>query len=147
MRELVREEAANGTAVFFSSHILEQVEAVCDRVGILNDGKLVVQDTINNLREEVFTNCRIEISLRTIPDDSGGLASVEGVQNVDIDGSTLRVTCANPTVKADVVAHLYERAEITEIISEPTSLEEMFEQYTGDEGTAGNDETHTEVVV
>lgn len=147
MRELVREEATNGTTVFFSSHILAQVEAVCDRVGILNDGGLVVQDTIDNLREEVFTDCRIDISLRTIPDNSGGLESVEGVQNVDIDGSTLCVTCTNPTVKAEVVTHLYERAEITEIISEPASLEEMFERYTSDEGTAGNAETHTEVVV
>ncbi len=36
-----------GTTVFFSSHILEHVEAVCDRVGVLNSGELVAVDTIN----------------------------------------------------------------------------------------------------
>ncbi|WP_135852379.1 ABC transporter ATP-binding protein [Halorussus salinus] len=137
MRELIREEAADGTAVFFSSHILAEVEAVCDRVGILNDGRLVAQDTIDNLREEVFSNCVIEATVRTKPDDLT-LESVDGVQSVEVDGSTLRVTCENPTVKADVVAYLHDRVGVTDIIAEQASLEEMFETYTDDE-TAESD--------
>ncbi|MEF8827361.1 MAG: ABC transporter ATP-binding protein, partial [Halapricum sp.] len=47
IRQIVQAEADRGATVFFSSHILEQVEAVCDRVGILNQGHLVAVDTID----------------------------------------------------------------------------------------------------
>ncbi|MGM0604826.1 MAG: ABC transporter ATP-binding protein, partial [Halobacteriota archaeon] len=50
MREIIRAEADRGATVFFSSHILEQVEAICDRVGILNEGRLVALDSIDGLR-------------------------------------------------------------------------------------------------
>ena len=50
MREVVRERADEGTTVFFSSHILSEVEAVCDRVGVMNAGELVAVDTIDGLR-------------------------------------------------------------------------------------------------
>ncbi|OYR85921.1 copper ABC transporter ATP-binding protein, partial [Halorubrum ezzemoulense] len=51
LRDIIREEASDGTTVFFSSHVLSQVEAVCDRVGILDDGELVAVDTVAGLRE------------------------------------------------------------------------------------------------
>jgi ABC-2 type transport system ATP-binding protein len=53
MRELVRAEAARGTTVFFSSHILGEVEAVCDRVGTLSAGELVAVDDVEHLRKAV----------------------------------------------------------------------------------------------
>ncbi len=55
MRDIVVEEAERGTTVFFSSHILEQVEAVCDRVGILRDGELVADGTLRQLRDTLLT--------------------------------------------------------------------------------------------
>ncbi len=51
VRSIVREESAEGTTVLISSSILSQVEAVCDRVGILRDGELVAVDTVEDLRE------------------------------------------------------------------------------------------------
>jgi ABC-2 type transport system ATP-binding protein len=51
MRSVVRERADAGTTVFFSSHILGEVEAVCDRVGAMNGGRLTALDTIEGLRE------------------------------------------------------------------------------------------------
>jgi len=48
MRDIVREESERGATVFFSSHIMEQVEAVCDRVGILRDGKMVAVDSVED---------------------------------------------------------------------------------------------------
>jgi len=69
MRELVRSEAAAGTTVFFSSHDLGRVEAVCDRVAILNDGNLITVDTIDGLREAI--GARAELYLR-IPEARRG---------------------------------------------------------------------------
>ncbi|MFC4450730.1 ABC transporter ATP-binding protein [Halorussus aquaticus] len=137
MRAILREEADDGTAVFFSSHVLAEVDSVCDRAGILDDGRLVVQDTVESLRESVFTACRVEVTVRTIPDGEFGLADVDGVENVERDESTLRVTCANPSVKASVVAHLHDRTTVTDLVSEPASIEETFEAYTADEAADG----------
>jgi len=50
MRRIITEENDRGATVFFSSHIMEQVEGVCDRVGVLQSGQLVAEDTVDALR-------------------------------------------------------------------------------------------------
>ena len=52
VRDIVREENERGAAVFFSSHVLGQVELVCDRLGIVHDGRLVASGTPENLRNQ-----------------------------------------------------------------------------------------------
>ncbi|ELZ12249.1 sulfate-transporting ATPase [Halovivax asiaticus JCM 14624] len=69
MREIVREECDRGATVFFSSHILEQVEAVADRVGILSDGQLLTVDTIDGLRDGVGATGELTVTLE--PDAAG----------------------------------------------------------------------------
>ena len=49
LKEIMREFCANGGAIFFSSHVLEVVEKLCDRVGIIKDGKLVAQGTMQQI--------------------------------------------------------------------------------------------------
>lgn len=50
VREIVHEETQRGATVFFSSHVLGQVELVCDRIGVLHEGQLVAEGTLNELR-------------------------------------------------------------------------------------------------
>jgi len=50
VREIVNEETERGTTVFFSSHVLGQVELVCDRIGVLHEGQLVAEGTLTELR-------------------------------------------------------------------------------------------------
>jgi ABC-2 type transport system ATP-binding protein len=138
MRDTIREEANTGTTVFFSSHILPEVEAVCDRVGIMSDGQLVAVDTIDTLREQVGGTARIVLTVDTVP-DSLGLERVDGVRNFGVDGKEVRVDCHNTTVKADVVRHIGEHADITDIISEESSLEELFNRYTGETSEAATE--------
>jgi ABC-2 type transport system ATP-binding protein len=52
VREIVHEENDRGAAVFFSSHVLGQVELVCDRVGILHQGRLVAEGSVEELRAD-----------------------------------------------------------------------------------------------
>ncbi len=51
LKQLMRRQADKGNTVFFSSHVIDVVEKVCDRIGIINHGKLVAVDTLDNIRE------------------------------------------------------------------------------------------------
>ena len=129
MREIIREEAASGTTVFFSSHILSEVEAVCDRVGIMNEGSLATVDTLESLRDSSGT-ARIEFELERVP-DSLALEGIAGVREVSVDGDWVGVTCADPTVKIEVIRAVDREATVLDVLSEETSLEELFNRYTG----------------
>ncbi|SIR92096.1 ABC transporter ATP-binding protein [Natronorubrum thiooxidans] len=138
MREIVREESARGATVFFSSHIMEQVEAVCDRVGILRDGEMVAVDTVSGLRDSVGggTSLRVTVdrinddalqAVRSLPDVGG--ATVEG-QNpptlvVQVDGS-----------KTTVLSTLEDRGiDVQDFSTTEASLEDVFQSYTTDTST------------
>ena len=135
MRDILHEKAAEGVTVFFSSHILSEVEAVCDRVGILNNGELIIVDTIENLR--AAADATIQLTLDTIPDPLG-LEEVAGVTTVEVKDKTVSNSCKHAGVKVDVVRHVDERTTIQDILSEDTSLAEMFAKYTADGEPAGD---------
>lgn len=134
MREIVREENDRGATVFFSSHILGQVEAVCDRVGILRDGELVAEDSVAGLREAVGTEGTLRITVDQLAEDSvDEIRAVAGVSDVTIDQNTLSVTCrddAKTTVLGEIEAL---GMSITDFETEEVSLEELFAAYTTEE--------------
>jgi ABC-2 type transport system ATP-binding protein len=130
IREITLEHAANGGTVFFSSHILSQVEAVCDRVGILNRGRLVAVDTIEGLRESVGTGSTITLTVDTPPT---GLAAeaLDGVVDVTVDGETVRATCTDPAAKMAVIdAVRAAGSAVLDLETHEASLEELFTEYT-----------------
>ncbi|MFB6255093.1 MAG: ATP-binding cassette domain-containing protein [Halobacteriaceae archaeon] len=132
MQKLVREEASQGTTVFFSSHILSQVEAVCDRVGILSDGKLVATDTVEGLRKTVGAGSELE--LRITGSTQADISEIDGVDSVHQQDGILRVTCSNSRAKATVISTLTNSGtEIIDIKSQPASLEDVFRAYTTEE--------------
>ena len=145
LREIVRAEADRGATVFFSSHILGQVEAVCDRVGILADGELVAVDTVDGLREAAGASSTLELTMGEPP--SPDLVAGEGVTDVTVRGNRLRVTCTDSRAKARVVADLHDRdRDVVDVGSESASLEELFAVYTNggpasERGDPGADET------
>jgi ABC-2 type transport system ATP-binding protein len=131
MRELVREQAERGTSVFFSSHILGQVEAVCDRVGIMSDGRLVAEDTIEGLRESMGSGSTLELTVDRVPDDLDLAATIEGVTEVTADGDVLRVAVTDSGVKSEVINEVEHRgATVTDITTQQASLEDLFAAYT-----------------
>ena len=52
LKQLMRRHADNGNTVFFSSHVIDVVEKVCDRIGIINHGRLIEVDTVDNIRAD-----------------------------------------------------------------------------------------------
>ncbi|MFC7140290.1 ABC transporter ATP-binding protein [Halosimplex aquaticum] len=130
MRSVIRDRAEGGTTVFFSSHILSEVEAVCDRVGVMNEGRLVAMDTIEGLRESASGQATIELQCAEAP-PRDGVADIDGVSSVDVAGTKLTATCTDPRAKVDVVKRVDSRAEVVDILADNTSLEELFNQFTG----------------
>ena len=139
MRQIVREEADRGATVFFSSHIMEQVEAVCDRIGIMNGGELVAVDTVDALRATAGSASTLVVSVDEVPDTSR-VRAVDGVDDVAVDGTTLHVGCSDPAIKADVISRI-ERAGVSviDIDVEETDLADVFAEYTNEAGTPGAD--------
>lgn len=132
LRHIVLDHAERGGTVFFSSHILEQVEAVCDRVAILNNGQVVAMDTIEGLREEVGTGETITLSVDMVPQGVEGELSAFGpVRSVSTEPGTINVSCTDSRVKVDVIDRVRDMgATVVDINTSEASLEELFAAYT-----------------
>jgi ABC-2 type transport system ATP-binding protein len=131
IRDIIREERDRGATVFFSSHILEQVEAVCDRVAILSGGDVVAVDTIDGLREKMDTDSTLTVTLdRPFGDDSGRLEALDGVSGVTVADNRLSVSCAD-AAKIRVLLELDELGYgVPNFDTGETSLEELFVELT-----------------
>ncbi len=134
MREIIRRENARGTTVFFSSHIMEQVEAICDRVAIIDSGRLVAVDTVDGLRDATEAATTLSVSVSGVDDAMlETVAGLEGVSDVALDGDRLRVTLAGGS-KFDVLNTLDDAgASVGDFSVEESSLEDLFVKYTTEE--------------
>jgi len=133
VRKIVNEEANRGTTVFFSSHILSQVEAVCDRVGILRKGELVAVDTVEGLRDAAGAEARLRITVGEYDaDDVAAVRALDGVSEVQQRDGELIVSVADGT-KTSVLTTLEDRGvSIADFETEEASLEELFLSYTNE---------------
>jgi len=136
LREIIREETGRGATVFFSSHILEEVEKVCDRVGILAAGELVALDTIDNLRGDLRAGATVTATLDAVPGDIA-VGDVPDVRAVSVDDGTVTAEVTEPGAKMRVLRHLDERATVEDVAIEEASLEALFEEYTNGTGASG----------
>ena len=131
VREIARDHADRGKTVFFSSHILSQVEAVCDRVAILDRGRLVAVDTIDGLREALDTGSTVTLTVDAVPDRLT-LGELSGVDDVAVDDRTIRVRVGEAAAKVDVIDRAREDgAAILDVAIAESSLEDLFSAYTG----------------
>jgi ABC-2 type transport system ATP-binding protein len=133
MRRIIREERDRGATVFFSSHILGQVDAICDRVAILNHGRIVAVDTIEGLRNSTGAGTALTITVDAVPEGAIEAAeAIEGVRSVVVDGDAVTVHTDGGSKTAILRALENRGAEIRDFTTEETSLEELFARYTED---------------
>ena len=117
-RECIREAKERGQAVFLSSHILSEVEALCDRVGILREGRLVDQGTLAELRH--LSTQTVDV---TFSDRVPQLPPLPGVQVNQAGPNALRFEVSGsvgPVINA-LAGH-----PVTALVSREPSLEEIF---------------------
>lgn len=141
LRELLEQLTAAGTAIFFSSHNLSEVETVCDRVAILDDGRLLAVDSVRRLRERVGGVEQLKFSLSQPPDDShlATISVLDGVSEIHTDGRALTVVVTEPTVKAQTVEFVREEADVLDLAIEQSSLEDLFRRYTDSGADSADD--------
>jgi ABC-2 type transport system ATP-binding protein len=129
-RHCIREARGRGQTVFLSSHILSEVEALCDRVGILRQGKLVEMGTLAQMRH--LAALTVEATFDgPVPDLSG----VPGVSSVETDG---RVVRCHVHGSVEPLLKVLATAGVTQLLSREPSLEELFLAQYGD-GPYGGD--------
>lgn len=123
-RETLSEAKRNGQTILLSSHILSEVEAVCDRVGILRAGKLVETGTLQEMRH--LSAVAIEATFdKDVPD----LTGAAGVTDVMQNRTTLRCHVSGPVTE---VIQRISAARPVRLISKEPSLEELFLSRYGD---------------
>ncbi|MEU7858667.1 ABC transporter ATP-binding protein [Nonomuraea sp. NPDC049141] len=118
-RQCVTEERGNGRTVLLSSHILSEVEALCDRVTIVRDGRAVESGTLAQLRH--LTRSSITAELDRIPD---GLAELAGVHELAVSGSRVRFEVE--AARLGGALRLLTDAGVRSLTCQPPTLEELF---------------------
>ncbi|AGN00033.1 ABC-type multidrug transport system, ATPase component [Salinarchaeum sp. Harcht-Bsk1] len=133
MREIIQAENDRGATVFFSSHIMEQVEAVCDRVGIINKGSLVADNSIDGLRNATETGEVLFVTLDRIDESvRQQVAALDGVADVAIDDGRIRLSVADRS-KFRVLESIDDGvAPVQDFEVVESSLEDLFVRYTTD---------------
>ncbi|WP_205325881.1 ABC transporter ATP-binding protein [Glycomyces sp. YM15] len=119
-RQLIAESVADGATVFLSSHVLSEVELVCDRIGLIRAGRLERVGSLNELRP--LRTHRIEAVFAGRLSESD-LANVPGVTGPTIDDH--RLTCSVSGTVAPLL-RLLQDADVVELDSHELSLEEVF---------------------
>ncbi len=118
-RECIDEERDNGRTVLLSSHILAEVEALCDRVSIIRDGRTVDTGTLSELRH--LTRTSITAELATPPT---GLSDLAGVHDLVEEGARVRFDVDNDDL--DTALRHLTTFGVRSLTSQPPTLEELF---------------------
>jgi ABC-2 type transport system ATP-binding protein len=118
-REVVADERRAGRSVLLSSHVLSEVEALCDRVSIVNAGRTIETGTLAQMRH--LTDTSVDAVVAGPPPLLG---DVEGVHGLRVDGQRVRAQVPSPRL-GEVLARLG-TAGIVSLVSRPPTLEELF---------------------
>jgi ABC-2 type transport system ATP-binding protein len=120
-RECIGEERRAGRTVLLSSHILSEVEQICDRVSIIREGRLVDSGTLSDLRHLTRTSVTA-----TVSSPPAGL-DLSGVHDLHIEGN--KIICQVDMSALDELVKALGPLGVTSLISHPPTLEELFMRH------------------
>jgi ABC-2 type transport system ATP-binding protein len=130
--ELVRERRAAGSTTLFSSHVLSEVESLCERVGMIRNGRMITVQVLAELQAARPRLVRIEFAER----QAAAAFELEGSRRRELDGSLLVLEFAGEPA---ALVHALAAERIVDLVIEKASLEDIFLQlYRDDEpGSSG----------
>lgn len=117
---------AQGKTILLSSHILSEVEKLCDHVSIIRKGKIIEEGTLEELRHLTRTNFEV-----TSSENLEGLENIEGIHQVERENTTTTFQVDSENVNE--VIQLLSQYKITHLTSAPPRLEDLFIRYYDDQ--------------
>ena len=118
-QECVLDAKKDGKSILLSSHILSEVEKLCDRVGIISQGKMIETGTLSELRHLTRTNLLVETKLKMI-----GLQELKGISSIKETGQVLSFQV--DAEELDMVIKYVSQFGIVRLESAPPTLEDLF---------------------
>jgi len=137
-QQCIREERQRGRTVLLSSHILAEVEALCDRVTIIRLGRAAETGTLAEMRHLTRTSIAADLA-----GEPNGLSTLPGVHDLQVDGT--RVRCEVDTNRLDAVLRQLTSVGVRSLVSQPPTLEELFLRHYQDDLSTGGNHTRTAV--
>jgi len=133
--QAVRALQARGLSILYTTRDIEDAEALCDRIAIMDEGRLVAVGTVSEILARSRTREVIELTLGRPPGDLGSIARLDGVLRLELSGTELRVftlhapgvlavLCGTPAFLAQPILTM----KVT-----PVTLEDVFVELTGKE--------------
>jgi ABC-2 type transport system ATP-binding protein len=133
MRDLIKRLAADGITILLSSHLLYEVEELCNRVAIIRKGSIVYEGQLRDLLATATTSYRLRSRdperARTVCLNQAGL------ENIALEGDEIRFSADEDAVASLSLALGQARVAITQLVAEVQSLEELFLGMTGGESS------------
>ena len=120
---LVREVTAEGSTVFLSSHVLDEVQHLCDHVAIIRDGRLVAVEEVEELRRRAIREVTIHFAG---PFEADAFAALPDVRAIEVNGPVLHL---HLTGRADPLIKLASRYDVIDLTSAPADLDALFLHY------------------
>ncbi len=132
--ETVKNLNASGMTVLYTSHYMEEVEDLCDRIAIMDHGKVIASGTLNELRDVVGGMDVVDVKVTDVSDDVlEGVRAITGVKQADRTDSALQVlTPSSGSILGKLVTTLEsEGAHVTSVSVTEPNLESVFLHLTG----------------
>jgi ABC-type multidrug transport system ATPase subunit len=129
VRELLLDEQQSGCTLLISSHILSEVERTVNRVGILGQGKLLVEDTMDNLRSSLSVTKKVNLIFETLNEDNYfAFSSQDYITRAEKHGQKLTLWVKNDIDHRKDIGTLIleQRLIVLEMKEEEISLEDAF---------------------
>jgi ABC-2 type transport system ATP-binding protein len=118
-----------GMTVLYTTHYMEEAQRLCDRVAILDHGKMLVLDKVANLIAQHGGTSHIEIGLNEVPQDQAGLAARLGASELAIEGNTIRFQTTEPAQALATLNQCGVRYKTLKV--DTANLEDVFLNLTG----------------
>jgi ABC-2 type transport system ATP-binding protein len=137
-QQCINEERRRGRTVLLSSHVLAEVEALCDRVTIIRLGRTVETGTLSDMRHLTRTAIAAELAA-----EPNGLGTLAGIHNLQVEGTRVRFEA--DTSQLDAVLRQLTSIGVRSLISQPPTLEELFLRHYQDDLKNGQARVSTAV--
>ena len=118
--ELLKEEKKKGTTILYSTHILSEVSKICDRIGIIKDGKIIKEDTVENIEKNNITYLTIEsLDINTIKKE----LNLKIISENDNTVKFINILTPNEIINK------ISKYRINKLLIEEANIEDLFIEY------------------